>query len=313
MPTPPVSSAQPLTNRLTPEQIASYHEHGFLHIPRIFDPDHLALMKESLDWMIRDWANIGVGWTGPWRKALMDAQTETNSKLIAMHDLQYYDQSWMRAVTKNNLANIVSQLLAEPNEEGSYDPSRDAPVEFHHSTMHVKPAETGHPFPMHQDLAFYDHADDRYIDVLVHLDDTCHENGEIRFVDGSHKLGRLDHVTSFMNDDGKREDCTPHLPWDQFSLADTVPVPAKAGDIVVFNILTIHGSHINTTDKMRRLVRVGYKHPENIQTGGQSSGRPNLMVKGRRKRIEGQVLYSTECHGVADIRSEEDAFAINFE
>jgi hypothetical protein len=27
---------------------------------------------------------------------------------------------------------------------------------------------------MHQDWAFYKHDDDRFVDVLVHLDDTCH-------------------------------------------------------------------------------------------------------------------------------------------
>jgi len=50
-------------------------------------------------------------------------------------------------------------------------------VELHHSTMHIKPPQAGHPFPMHQDWAFYKHEDSRYIDALVHLDDTCHDNG----------------------------------------------------------------------------------------------------------------------------------------
>jgi len=34
------------------------------------------------------------------------------------------------------------------------------------------------------------------------------------------------------------------------------------------------------------------------------------MVKGKRERIDGQVLYSTECHGFADIREEEQTFGI---
>jgi hypothetical protein len=289
---------------LTPDQLAFYREHGYLRIPAVFTPEETRAMKTDLDWMIREWANIGVGWTGPWRKALMDPATEAKSKLIAMHDLQYYSDVWMKAVTKPNMAGMMSQLLAGDDEPDG------APVELHHSTMHVKPPETGHPFPMHQDLAFYDHADDRYVDVLVHLDDTSHANGEIRFIDGSHKLGPLEHITSFTNDEGKKEECTPHLPWERFRLEDTVPVPAKAGDIVIFNIYTIHGSHVNTTADMRRLVRVGYKHPDNRQTRGQSSSRPNLIVKGRRPRHEGQVLYSTECHGFADIREENEAFAI---
>ena len=288
---------------LEPEQIAFYREHGYLRIPNVFTSEETAVLKAELDWMIREWANIGVGWTGPWRQALMDIETEAKSKLIAMHDLQYYSDRWMMAVTKPSIANMMSQLLAGDDEPDG------APVELHHSTMHVKPPETGHPFPMHQDLAFYDHQDDRYVDVLLHLNDTCHANGEIRFVAGSHKQGPLEHVTSFVNAKGETEGCTPFLPWDKFPLEATTPVPAKAGDLVVFNIYTVHGSYMNTTNEMRRLVRIGYKHPDNRQTKGQSSNRPNLIVKGRRPRHTGQVLYSTECHGTADIRDEAEASA----
>jgi ectoine hydroxylase-related dioxygenase (phytanoyl-CoA dioxygenase family) len=204
----------------------------------------------------------------------MDEATEKKSKLVAMHDLSFYSQAWLSAVTHPRLTEAMSDLLGPD-------------VELHHSTMHVKPPETGHPFPMHQDWAFYPHDDGRYVDVLVHLDDTCHENGEIRFLDGSHRQGALEHITQ--TPEGP---CTPHLPTDQYRLEDTVAVPARAGDVVCFCIHTIHGSHINQTKVNRRLVRVGYRHPENRQTGGQSAGRPGLMVRGRRRRQAGQELFS---------------------
>jgi len=195
----------------------------------------------------------------------------------------------------------MAQLLAAHQDT---EPD-DTPVELHHSTMHVKPPETGHPFPMHQDLAFYDHADDRYCDVLVHLDDTSHANGEIRFLDASHKLGPLQHIREFVNDDGETETCTPHLDQHRYCLEDTVAVPAEAGDVVVFNIRTIHGSYTNTTDDLRRMVRVGYKHPDNAQRSGQSMGRPGLMVRGRRPRAQGQVLFGIG--GPTDAHLSEDA------
>ena len=291
---------------LTREQIAFWHEHGYLHIPNVFTPDEVTTMSDDLDWMIRVWANVGVGWTGPWRKEIMDLETEAHSKLIAMHDLQFYAQSWMAAVTKAKLVDCMSKMLASDRELAG----GGAPVELHHSTMHVKPSETGHPFPMHQDNAFYEHADNRYVDVLVHLNDTCHDNGEIRFIDGSHKLGPLEHITSFVNERGEVEHCTPHLPQKRYNLADTLAVPAKAGDVVCFNIHTIHGSHVNRTDEMRRLVRVGYKHPDNRQTGGQSHGRPGLMVRGRRVRHEGDVLFGVGGPTDSVIREDVDQFAI---
>jgi phytanoyl-CoA hydroxylase len=260
-------------NELTPEQVREYHEKGFLRIPQMFTAEEIDAMSDDLDWLIDVWATKDQGWTGPWRKQYMDAATEKKSKLIALHDLQYYSGPWARAVTKHKLAAAMADLL------GTVDAPSDV-VAFHHSTLHVKPPETGHPFPMHQDWAFYKHANDRYVDVLVHLDDTRHENGEIRFLAGSHKLGKLDHVVK--DEEGKG--CTPHLPFKDYRLEDTVAVPAKRGDVVVFNILTIHGSYVNTTERNRRLVRVGYKHPDNEQFDGQSKGRPGWTVWGRRQR-----------------------------
>src|SRR5437773_5220032 len=228
-------------NVLSPDQVGFYHEHGYLHIPAMFTAAETAELSDHLDWLIDTWDIRDVSWTGPWRKKYMDAETEKKSQLISLHDLQYYSDAWARAVTNRKLAGAMADLL-----DGG-------PVELHHSTLHVKPPETGHPFPMHQDWAFYKHNDGRYVDVLVHLDDTRHENGEIRFLAGSHKKGALQHVT--IDEQGNM--CSPHLPVDQYRLEDTVPVSARRGDVVCFNIHTVHGSHINTTGQMRRLVRIG--------------------------------------------------------
>src|SRR5215213_8159076 len=263
-------------NVLSPEDVAFYRENGFLRIPQMFTGDEIEEMSDHLDWVIETWAIKDVGWSGPWWKYYVDATTEKKSQLIALHDLQFYSDAWARAVTKKKLAAAMADLL-----DGG-------PVEFHHSTLHVKPPETGHPFPMHQDWAFYKHADNRYVDVLVHLDDTRHENGEIRFLAGSHKAGVLDHI---VKDPVSGVGCSPHLPFEKFRLEDTVAVPARRGDVVVFNIHTVHGSYVNTTDRARRLVRIGYKHPENVQLEGQSKGRPPWMVWGRRERRDGRVVY----------------------
>lgn len=259
---------------LSPEQIAFYEENGFLHVPKIFTPEETAEISDAMDQLVEDWSFTSPGWSGPWRQAYMDPTTEAKSKLTAMHDLHFYSAAWARAVTNPQLVAVLVDLLG-PN------------VELHHSTMHIKPPQTGHPFPMHQDNPFYGHEDGRYIDVLVHLDDTFHENGEIRFLAGSHKLGHLEHIT-----ETAAGPCTPHLPTDEYKLEDTTPVSAKAGDIVIFNIDTIHGSYINQTKKPRRMVRVGYRDPQNRQLFGQSAGRPGLMVAGYRDREEGDELFS---------------------
>lgn len=267
-----------------------FWEKGYLYLPGIFSEQEVQSLTEDLVWMMDSWAENTPGWSGPWRKAYMDAETDNRSKLIAMHDLQYYSSNWLQAVQKTDLVSVIAELIGPD-------------VELHHSTMHIKPPQAGHPFPMHQDWAFYKHEDSRYIDALVHLDDTCHENGEIRFLEGSHKKGPLEHIIKFS--DGKP--CTPHLSTGDYSLKDTVPVPAKKGDVVLFNINTVHGSYINVTESARKLVRVGYRNPENRQMEGQSVGRPGLLLNGRRLRESGEELFSTNGPKPVEV---EETFAV---
>ena len=252
---------------LTQEQIDFFNENGFLHIPQMFNEDEINALSDELDRLIEDWSITSPGWSGSWRKAYMDEELEKQVKLTAMHDLHLYSAAWARGVTHPKLGKALSQLLGSS-------------VELHHSTMHIKPPQTGHPFPMHQDYPFYEHEDGRYVDVLVHLDDTFHENGEIRFLAGSHKQGKLPHITQ--NEDGTP--CSPHLPPGEYKLEDTVPVPAKRGDVVVFHLYCVHGSYINQTKDPRRMVRVGYRDPHNAQVAGQSNGRPGMIVHGYRER-----------------------------
>ena len=271
---------QPRLRALTEDQVAYYHEHGFLHLPQMFTPAEMDALDAELTALIEMWSTRDQGWTGDWRKEYMDHETEQLSQLIHLHDLHFYSQAWTAAVTHARLCDAMADLLGPT-------------VELHHTTLHAKPPETGHPFPMHQDWAFYKHTDNRYVDVLVHLDDTNDENGCIRFLDASHKLGALDHITRTA--DG--EPCTPYLDTRQYRLEDTVPVPARRGDVVCFNIHTIHGSHINRTRRIRRMVRVGYRAPDDAQYEGQSLGRPSLMVRGVRPRIGDAQPFSTECRG----------------
>jgi phytanoyl-CoA hydroxylase len=250
-----------------------FAENGYLHVPAVFTAEETDRLADDLDRLIQEWS-FEAAWVGPWREAYLDPPRARDIRLSALHDLQLYSGPWARAVVNPNLAAVLSALLG-------------GDVEFHHTTMHVKPPERGAPFPMHQDYPFYPHADGRYVDVLLHLDDTNADNGEIRFLAGSHKGGPLSHITEGPNG----EPSAPYLPPETYRLEDTVPVPAGPGDVVCFSINTVHGSYMNTTNRPRRLVRMGYRHPENRQLGGQSMGRPGVMVRGVRPRGDGAAPF----------------------
>ena len=89
---------------LRPEQIDFYHQNGYLHIPQLFSKEEIDELADELDRLVEDWSFTSEGWTGPWRLAYMDPETEKRSKLTAMHDLHLYSNAWTRAVANPRLA-----------------------------------------------------------------------------------------------------------------------------------------------------------------------------------------------------------------
>jgi len=252
---------------LTKEQVEFFKENGFLRLQQVYSPDEVRAMSDELYYVMETFANWDAAWRGPWRKEYMDEEEDKKATLVAIHELEHYSAAWTRAITKPELADAMGALL-----------ETDA-VELHHVTLHAKAPKAGAPFPMHQDLPFYPHEDGRYLDALVHLDDADETSGCIKFLAGSYTMGKLQHIMG--------PDTAPHLPTDKFRLEDAVSVPAKAGDVVVFHLWTVHGSAVNHSGRWRRLVRLGFRDPRNLQEGGQGMGRPGIMVKGVRPKVAG--------------------------
>jgi phytanoyl-CoA hydroxylase len=252
---------------LTPEQVAFFEENGYLRVPQVFGPEEVAELSDELDYIIQNFAGVGKGWSGPWRQKYLKQEEDERATLAAMHELELFSPAFARAILNRRLAGAVADLIGPE-------------VEFHHMTLHAKGPEYGTPFPLHQDHPFYPHSDGRYIDAIIHIDAATEENGCLKFLPGSHRLGPLPHVTVG----------SPHLPPEQYPFEQAVSCPAEAGDVVLFSIWTIHGSALNRTPHWRRVVRVGYRNPRNLQVGGQAMGRPGIMVAGLRPKIEGVTI-----------------------
>jgi phytanoyl-CoA hydroxylase len=252
---------------LTQQQIDFFNENGYLRVEQVYSPSEIKQMSDELKYMMDTFAHWEGGWRGDWRKEYMAADDDAKAVLVHIHELHHYSSAWMHAITKPALAEAAGDLLASDS------------VEVHHSTLHAKAPDAGTPFPMHQDDPFYPHADGRYVDALVHVDNAEEISGCLKFLAGSHKLGKLEHI--------RGPEIEPYLPTDKFRLQDAVSVPAKAGDVVFFHIWTVHGSALNHSGRWRRLVRVGLRDPRNLQIGGQAMSRPGLIVKGVRPKVEG--------------------------
>ena len=260
---------------LTEKQVEAYKRDGYVKAEGLFTPDEVEEFGSAMNWIIKEWwGEESMGWRGPWRDEYLSEAERKNTKAVFIGNPQFYSAAWGRIIFHEGLVGCLQTLIGPA-------------VQWHHTILHGKPPELGTPFPMHQDYPFYPHDGPDFVDCLVHLDDTPLDSGCLHVVPGSHKNGPLEHITG--------EHTRPYLPTEQYhpDKVETVPIPAKAGDVIFFSYLTIHWSNVNRTDKWRKSVRIGYHAPQ-MRPLGMDATQPNhkIMAGGLKNRgQEPKVTY----------------------
>ena len=210
---------------------AAYQRDGYVRVRRVFPLDEVRRLSAELDQLALMTENRP--WTGNWRASAPQPK-DGQYALKARHGVHTSSPDWAHAITDGRLQAVAEGLLG-------------ARARLDHSTMLIKPPETGQPFPLHQDAPYFAH-DTPLVLLAIHLDTTTPENGALRFLPGLH-AGLLPHV----------RDAKAFLDPEHYRLADAVEVCAEAGDVVAFSVFTPHGSYPNRSTETRRLVRVGWR------------------------------------------------------
>jgi phytanoyl-CoA hydroxylase len=224
---------------ITQEQADFYRENGYLLVEGIFNATEVEEMRKATDSIIERAANTKFDHNAAWQGDYLPPDELKKLVLKGFHDVHYHDAIFTKAMCHPNMAAVLSQLIG-PN------------VQLHHSKMLVKPPEQGAAFPMHQDAPYFPHARHTMLAASVHMDDSDMENGCLCVIPKSHKSGELPHVGQF------------YLNHREYPLSMGTPCPAKAGDVLFFNYLTIHGSDANRSKRPRRNVLFQYRDPEDL-------------------------------------------------
>jgi ectoine hydroxylase-related dioxygenase (phytanoyl-CoA dioxygenase family) len=222
--------------------IDSYRENGYVLVPGLFASEAASLRQQCHDLAERLSQNEDVDAT--WASARAAVKEARATKILHCHNVQFYIADMTRLICDPRLTDYAAAIIGSEN------------VQLHHTKMFIKPPEKGSPFPMHQDKPFFPHDNDSMIAAVIHFDDAPLEKGCLRVVPGSHKLGDLPH-------DG---DGSWHLPFEKYPIEEATPIPAKAGDVVFFSYLTIHGSGINVSSEARTTVLVQMRDPADPPT-----------------------------------------------
>lgn len=226
---------------ITREDVDFYKENGYLLVKGVFSKEEVEEMREGVEGVIKRAAQAKSDVNSAWQGDFLPAEELKKLVLKGFHDVHYHDAAFTRAVVHPNMRAVLTQIIG-PN------------VQLHHSKMLVKPPENGAAFPMHQDYPYFPHEMHTMLAASVHLDDADEENGCLRVIPGSHKVGTLPHVGTY------------YLNHKEYPIKDGLPCPAQAGDVLFFNYLTIHGSDANRSARTRRNVLFQYKDPSDFPT-----------------------------------------------
>ena len=121
-------------------------------------------------------------------------------------------------------------------------------VFYHSSKMLFKAAKGGRRKPWHQDWAYWDHMSQRQVTVWFAIDESTRENGCIEVIPESHKNGVIKHYHG--------EDFMIHE--ELIKKSQVVYAEMKPGDVLFFDVLTLHASAPNNSDNGRLCSIIDY-------------------------------------------------------
>jgi phytanoyl-CoA hydroxylase len=250
-----------------------YEEQGYVLVPGAFSGETLECIRTEVDAMIERCLAAGrrleAHWRGSWRDSIEVEGDKQARSVLSIHRVHEHSASLACLLFDDRLLDPVAAIIG-PN------------VQLHHTLMHAKPPRQGTAFPLHQDYDYFPHRLDTMLAATLYLDDADPENGCFCVIPGSHKHGSLPHV----------HEGSHHLPVDQYPIEAGTPIAMKAGDLLIFSYLTIHGSYPNTSDRWRRMLLFEFRSPLDSRLtdpeGGVGRG---LIVRGVHPRpvpLEGE-------------------------
>lgn len=206
---------------LTTEQLAFYREKGYLVYGRLLDDPQLVELRELADSLYLDDAEHA-----------LELSTNTGSYALFLKVFQraprYRELVHQHPLLLDLLEAILGPVFRLVEDQLFY-----------------KPPHHGAPLAYHHDNIYYGYKDPEIVTCWIALDDATLENGCLQILPGSHR-------------EEVRHELIPETIIQEAVIdhSKLVPVPVKAGEIVIFDGLTIHGSGPNTTDFPRRVANM---------------------------------------------------------
>jgi ectoine hydroxylase-related dioxygenase (phytanoyl-CoA dioxygenase family) len=248
--------------KLTEEEIKFFQTQGYLVVENVFTASEVAAFQHACDRISAQ----AQGLTTSTDRLKMKVFEDSTKLVQQVGDPHEMNGVWLDLVKEARLLDMVEALLG-PN------------LMVYYSQLMMKAPRQGFTAPWHQDFAFFPHSSAEILACTVAIDDATLENGCVRVIPSSHKLGLINHYDKNGVFTGIVQD------YHSFDERTEVALPAKAGSVIFWHSLTLHASHPNRTERPRRALVIEYKNPAHRLLTGSFSSRGEvrnigLMVRG---------------------------------
>ena len=229
----PRSPAEWQRYRLSDEQVAFYHEQGYLPGVRVLTDEQVEMLRGELAELFNPRHDGHELWYE------YHSNESVNPNTVLFHALGawritpgFHDVLWHPAFTV-----AASQLLG-------------GAVRYWHDQLFCKPAKHGGVVAWHQDYSYWTRTKPmQHLTCWIGLDDSTRDNGCVHYVPGSHNWTLLP-ITGLAGDMQAIREVLNDEQWQTFNRP--VAVELKKGECTFHHPLMIHGSFENRTDRPRR-------------------------------------------------------------
>jgi ectoine hydroxylase len=223
---------------LTDEQIASYHRHGYLAVPRLIDEGTVKELRRVTDAFVDRSRAVSRSDT------VFDLDPRHTAAWPVLRRIKNpadNDALYRRVAFDSPIPDIVAQLIG---------PS----IRFHHSKLNMKGSLVGAAVEVHQDAAFYPHSNDDVLAVGLLLDDATADNGAMAVLPDSHRRPIHTHYDA----QGRFVGCMRDEDVARLDRSGAVLLELPAGSIHIHHYRLVHWSAPNTSTAERRLLINSY-------------------------------------------------------
>jgi len=210
------------------ELMQGYLENGWVVVEDVFTHEEVEVIcREAMDISTRELKGAEVGYAA-------DAASDGTLAPRKINNPFMKSAVFRQAALNEKLAGILEGLLGR------------TPL-LARDQIFMKPPRFGSAKPYHQDNAYFlCSPPDDVITAWIALDDVDGENGCLRYIDGSHRLGLIPHEP------------IPGEPHNKAPRADMVDLNRESlgcvrkGGVLIHHGWTLHTSHRNESDRWRR-------------------------------------------------------------